>query len=38
MIIFPQINGRRIVILWRWPVQWREHVHITEVVTLMKGE
>ena len=26
------------VMLWRWPVEWRENGHVTEVVTLMKGE
>ena len=36
MIIFPQINGIRIVILWRWPVSWRGHV--TKVASLMEGE
>ena len=25
------------VMLWRWPVQWREN-DVTEVVTLMEGE
>ena len=22
-------NGGRRVMLWRWPVQWREHVRLT---------
>ena len=26
------------VMLRRWSVEWREHGHVTEVVTLMKGE
>ena len=49
MIIFPQINGIRIVILWRWPVSWRGHVtkvaslrrengDITEVDSLIEGD
>ena len=33
-----KFNGGRMVMLWRWPVEWREHGHVTEVVTLMKGE
>ena len=24
--------------LWRWPFQWRENVHVTQVVSLMEGE
>ena len=26
-----------IVVLRRWPVEWSEHSHVTEVVTLMEG-
>ena len=32
-----QFNGERMVILWRWSVQWREN-GITEVVSLMERE
>ena len=31
-------NGERMVMLWRWPVQWREHVHVTEEVSIMERE
>ena len=24
--------------LWRWPVEWREHGHVTEITILMLGE
>ena len=27
-----------VVILWRWPVQWRENDHVTEAASLMEGE
>ena len=33
-----QFNGGSIVILQRWPFQWRENGHFTEVLTLMEGE
>ena len=31
-------NGGRMVMLQRWPVELRENVHVTEVVSLMEGE
>ena len=26
------------VMLWSWPVQWKENGHVTEVASLMDGE
>ena len=33
-----QFNGGSIVILQRWPFQWRKNGHFTEVLTLKEGE
>ena len=33
-----QFNGGSFVILQRWPFQWSENGHFTEVLTLMEGE
>ena len=26
------------VMLWRWPVEWRENGHVAEVASLKEGE
>ena len=33
-----QFIGRRMVMLQRWSVKWRENSHLTEVASLMEGE
>ena len=33
-----QFNGRRMVMLQRWPVKWRENGHVMEVASLKQGE
>ena len=33
-----QFNGRRMIMLQKLPVSWRENGHVTEVVTLIEGE
>ena len=37
MVMLQQFNRERMVILQRWPVSLREHVHATEVATLNEG-
>ena len=29
-------NGEKMVITWRWSVQWRENGYLKEVITLME--
>ena len=31
-------NGEKMITLQRWSVYWKENGHVTEVVTLIKGE
>ena len=33
-----QFIGRRMVMLQRWSIKWRENGHVTEVASLMEGE
>ena len=32
------VNGKKMVILQKWSVYWRENSHLTEVESLMDGE
>ena len=38
MLWWWSVNGGRMVMLWRWPVEMRENGHVTEAACLMEGE